>query len=337
MKLVMTLLARNEADIVDAQIAFHLHAGVDFVIATDNDSDDGTTEILERYERAGVLHLLREGGDDMRQQEWVTRMARHGRDGLRCGLGDQRRRGRVLVAARRHAQGRAGARPATATASSADAGGTSCRARTVDASFAERMTVRLVHACVPGRQDDDLPRAPEGRASRGSRTSRSKRGTTTCPGRRSSRSAAGTRSRCSTSRSGRSSRWSARRAVAGFVSRRSQLVGASDPARRRRPFRFDAGVLRPVARFRTRDLERGLADGSLAVDTRLRDALRVLRRPDGTVPSAGSRTATRVRRPRTSMTRLPTRRRPRYSRVSTESSRAEQRVAALEARLAGRA
>ena len=55
MKLVMTLLVRNEADIVDAQIAFHLHAGVDFVIATDNRSEDGTTEILERYERAGVL------------------------------------------------------------------------------------------------------------------------------------------------------------------------------------------------------------------------------------------------------------------------------------------
>ena len=76
MKLVMTLLARNEADIIDAQIAFHLHAGVDYVIATDNLSDDGTTEILERYERDGVLHLLREDGDDMRQPEWVTRMAR---------------------------------------------------------------------------------------------------------------------------------------------------------------------------------------------------------------------------------------------------------------------
>ena len=76
MRLVMTLLVRDEADVVDAQLAFHLHAGVDFVIATDNGSGDGTTEILERYERAGVLRLLHEPGRDMRQDEWVTRMAR---------------------------------------------------------------------------------------------------------------------------------------------------------------------------------------------------------------------------------------------------------------------
>ena len=76
MKVVMTLLARDEADVIDAQVAFHLHAGVDFVVATDNRSEDGTTEILERYQRAGYLHLLREPGEDMRQDEWVTRMAR---------------------------------------------------------------------------------------------------------------------------------------------------------------------------------------------------------------------------------------------------------------------
>ena len=72
----MTVLARDEADILDAQLAFHLHAGVDFVIATDNRSSDGTTEILERYEREGSLRLIREDGVEVRQSEWVTHMAR---------------------------------------------------------------------------------------------------------------------------------------------------------------------------------------------------------------------------------------------------------------------
>jgi hypothetical protein len=75
-KLVLTVLARDEADIVDAQIAFHLNAGVDFVIATDNASQDGTTEILESYAEEGCLHLIHEPAEGLRQGEWVTRMAR---------------------------------------------------------------------------------------------------------------------------------------------------------------------------------------------------------------------------------------------------------------------
>jgi hypothetical protein len=76
MKLVLTVLARDEADVIDAQIAYHLNAGVDFVIATDNNSRDGTTDVLEAYARDGCLHLIHEPAEGLRQGEWVTRMAR---------------------------------------------------------------------------------------------------------------------------------------------------------------------------------------------------------------------------------------------------------------------
>jgi hypothetical protein len=75
-QLALTLLAKNEADVIDANIAYHLNAGVDFVVATDNGSTDGTLETFERYERDGVLHLIREPSSVFRQGEWVTRMAR---------------------------------------------------------------------------------------------------------------------------------------------------------------------------------------------------------------------------------------------------------------------
>ena len=76
MKLVVTVLARDEADVIDAQVAFHLNAGADLVVATDNNSRDGTTELLEAYAREGVVHLIHEPTEGLRQNEWVTRMAR---------------------------------------------------------------------------------------------------------------------------------------------------------------------------------------------------------------------------------------------------------------------
>ena len=81
----MTLLVRDERDIVEQHLSFHLAAGVDFVIATDNGSTDGTDEVLERFERDGGVRLLREPAGEFRQREWVTRMARlaateHGAD-----------------------------------------------------------------------------------------------------------------------------------------------------------------------------------------------------------------------------------------------------------------
>ena len=81
----MTLLARDEADIVGANLDYHFAQGVDFVIATDHSSRDGTTELLRAYERDGVLLLREVGGEAHDQVAHVNAMARtaavdHGAD-----------------------------------------------------------------------------------------------------------------------------------------------------------------------------------------------------------------------------------------------------------------
>jgi len=75
LKLLLTVVVRDEADVVDAHIAFHLNAGVDFVIAADHESKDGTTEILESYVRGGYLHRISQR-DERRDAEWRAEMAR---------------------------------------------------------------------------------------------------------------------------------------------------------------------------------------------------------------------------------------------------------------------
>ena len=76
MKVVMTLLVRDEEDILQQNIEFHLNHGVDFFVVTDNLSFDGTREILDAYWRLGVLHYIYEPEDNFAQGVWVTRMAR---------------------------------------------------------------------------------------------------------------------------------------------------------------------------------------------------------------------------------------------------------------------
>jgi hypothetical protein len=76
MRIAMTLVVRDEADVVGAWLDYHLARGVDVVIATDHRSADGTSELLREHERDGRVVVLREEGDVLRQAEWVTRMSR---------------------------------------------------------------------------------------------------------------------------------------------------------------------------------------------------------------------------------------------------------------------
>ena len=84
MKLVMTLLVRDEQDILREHLDFHLAAGVDEIILMDNLSVDGTADIAREYERAGCLHYVFQPRDDYSQGRWVTQMARRAVHELRA-------------------------------------------------------------------------------------------------------------------------------------------------------------------------------------------------------------------------------------------------------------
>lgn len=74
-KLIMTLLVKDEVDIIRQNILFHKAMGVDGIIVTDNDSTDGTLEILEELKHQGhILELIKEPQKDYLQDQWVDRM-----------------------------------------------------------------------------------------------------------------------------------------------------------------------------------------------------------------------------------------------------------------------
>lgn len=74
MKIVATILARDEEDIIGANIEHHVNQGISQFILTDNGSKDKTKEIAAKYPE--VVEIIDEPGNDHRQSEWVTRMAR---------------------------------------------------------------------------------------------------------------------------------------------------------------------------------------------------------------------------------------------------------------------
>jgi hypothetical protein len=74
--IVMTLLVRDEEDIVAANLDYHLSQGVDHFIVTDHLSQDATAEILKDYVDRKLVHYIHESSESYDQHAWVTRMAR---------------------------------------------------------------------------------------------------------------------------------------------------------------------------------------------------------------------------------------------------------------------
>ena len=263
----MTLLARNEADILDAHLAFHLNAGVDFVVAIDNGSDDGTTEILRSYARDGYVDVTRDAGDP-EQSEWVTRLARRaatefGADWVINGDADEfwwprggslkdvfsavpPRFGGVRGMWRHFAPRPDGKQP-----------------------FAERMIVRV---CDPGAQDNS-PYSPRYKtAHRGDPSVKVLHGNHTAEG-TNLRPLRGWYPIDVLHFPIRSLEQCREKYVRWWQLGPSQFRGAVHDA-------HSEGRLREFYELYVVDdeaLERGIADGTLAVDTRLRDALAALR------------------------------------------------------------
>lgn len=84
-KVTMTLLVRDEQDIIEDNIRFHHRNGVDSFIVMDNASTDATSDILNRLSREIPIDYLYQPQVDYAQSEWVTHMARraavdHGAD-----------------------------------------------------------------------------------------------------------------------------------------------------------------------------------------------------------------------------------------------------------------
>ncbi|MDO4163122.1 MAG: glycosyltransferase family 2 protein [Bacteroides sp.] len=74
-RLIMTLLVKNEEDVLEENLLFHKAMGVDGFIITDNNSTDRTPEIIRKYKDKGwVLEVIEETATNYEQKQWVDRM-----------------------------------------------------------------------------------------------------------------------------------------------------------------------------------------------------------------------------------------------------------------------
>ncbi len=73
-KVIMTILVKNEDDIIEANIRTHASLGVDAFVVMDNDSSDDTLEILEKLQTEFEIKIIKEQGV-YNQSKWMKRLA----------------------------------------------------------------------------------------------------------------------------------------------------------------------------------------------------------------------------------------------------------------------
>lgn len=81
-RLVMTILCRNEVDIIELNIRAHALLGVDAFVVMDNGSTDGTRELLERLKQDLDLYVIDQPSQTYQQAKWMKELAIYARDKL---------------------------------------------------------------------------------------------------------------------------------------------------------------------------------------------------------------------------------------------------------------
>ncbi len=71
--LTMTILVKNEADIIEHNIRTHASLGVDSFVVMDNNSNDGTREILDELSKEFEITIIDEKGT-YNQAKWMTKL-----------------------------------------------------------------------------------------------------------------------------------------------------------------------------------------------------------------------------------------------------------------------
>jgi len=73
MILTMVILVKNEIDIIEKNIDFHVKKGVDNFVIMDNNSTDGTRELLEELKKKYEITIIDEKGT-YSQAKWMTKL-----------------------------------------------------------------------------------------------------------------------------------------------------------------------------------------------------------------------------------------------------------------------
>ncbi len=81
-RLVMSILCRDEVDIIEANIRTHARLGVDAFVVMDNGSKDGTRECLAALAQEYDVHIIDQLSHTYQQAKWMKDLAEYARDNM---------------------------------------------------------------------------------------------------------------------------------------------------------------------------------------------------------------------------------------------------------------